>query len=436
MNSDITESSIYRLACLNQQHSQELFCLHAFGQPIPVEGFERVVKKFLDACQGLPLSLEVVGALLRGEDDLGHWEAQLNKISTTLPDDIKGRLKISYDGLDKEEKQIFLDMACFFIGEDCDTAVRIWDGSVWDGSVWNGWLGLRKLQNRCLMEVDSENRIRMHDHLRDLGRDIGEKEPPHRLWRSIDSLLNLFDQLPVRGIGMVHQHGSEWPDPESFKSLAALPGSHLLTNMRRLQVLKANGNCVESIFSIVHSPQLVCLSPQLVWLCWYSCPFTSLPSWIPLNKLTVLEIEGIKLETLWPDEHQAPLLLRELIVDAPLSKIPESIGRLKNLEKLVLHQNERVEEINLKTFLDELCHLKSLKCLVLRKCPNMKSLPDSFVNLTNLEYIDLSGCFNLQKLPKYFWKLQNLQHIDLSGCMNSKTLPPGLWKRKKPPGIE
>nr|ADE77602.1 unknown [Picea sitchensis] len=323
-------------------------------------------------------------------------------------------------------------MACFFIGEDCDTAVRIWDGSG-----WNGLLGLRKLQNRCLMEVDSENRIRMHNDLRDLGRDIGEKEPPHRLWLSTDSLLhNLFDKLSVRGIGMVQKHGSEWPDPQSFKSLAALPDSRLLTNMSRLQVLKASGNCVESIFSIVHSPQLVCLSPQLVWLCWHSCPFTSLPSWIPLNKLRVLEIKGIELETLWPDEHQAPLLLRELIVDAPLSKIPESIGHLKNLEKLVLHQNERVEEINLKTFLDELCHLKSLKCLVLRKCPNLKLLPDSFVNLTNLEYIDLSGCFNLQKLPKCFWKLQNLQHIDLSGCMNSTTLPPGLWKSKKPPEIE
>jgi len=235
---------------------------------------------------------------------------------------------------------------------------------------------------------------------------------------------------------MVHQHGSEWLDPQSFKRLAVFPGSRLLANTRSLKVFRANGDCVESIFSIVPSPQPVCLSPQLVWLCWHSCPFTSLPPWIPLNKLRVLEIKSIKLETLWPDEHQAPLLLRELIVDAPLSKIPESIGHLKNLEKLVLHQNERVEEINLKTFLDELCHLKSLKCLVLRKCPNMKSLPDSFVNLTNLEYIDLSGCFNLQKLPKYFWKLQNLQHIDLSGCMNSKTLPPGLWKRKKPPGIE
>jgi Leucine-rich repeat (LRR) protein len=137
------------------------------------------------------------------------------------------------------------------------------------------------------------------------------------------------------------------------------------------------------------------------------------------------------LETLWPDEHQAPLLLRELIIDAPLSKIPKSIGKLEKLEKLVLLQNEHVQEANLKTFLDELCHLKSLKCLVLKECSNMKSLPDSFVNLTNLEHIDLSRCSNLQKLPKFFGKLRNLQLIDLSGCLSLKTFPSGRWKQKK-----
>jgi hypothetical protein len=171
---------------LNRQHSQELFCSHAFGQPHPVVGFEEVVEKFLDACDGLPLSLKVLGALLRGKDDLKYWNAQLRKTSKILPSDIQSRLKISYDALDKEEKQIFLDIACFFIGEDRDTAIRIWDGSGWEG-----WLGLWNLENRCLVEVDSENCLRMHDHLRDLGRDMAENsEYPRRLWRPTDNLLH------------------------------------------------------------------------------------------------------------------------------------------------------------------------------------------------------------------------------------------------------
>lgn len=431
INSGIEKSFIYELNGLHQQHSQELFCSHAFGQPNPREGFREVVKNFLYVCQGLPLSLQVIGASLYGKDEMEFWVAHFNKISNIVPDDITSRLRISYDGLDNEEKQMFLDIACFFLGEYSDTAIRIWGGSG-----WNGWLGLHKLQNRYLIEVDSENRIRMHDHLRDLGRDIGEKESPHRLWRGTEDLhLNLLDNnFQVRGIDMVHQHGSEWPDPHLFKTLAELPINVWLSNMGRLRLLRAEGDYVESIFSAVQSPQLLRFSPRLVWLSWDSCPCTSLPAWIPLEKLHVLEINGSNLHTLWPDEYdQAPLKLRELIIDAPLSKIPKSIGKLKDLEKLVLRQNERVEEANLKTFLDELCHLKSLKFLVLRKCSNMESLPDSFVNLTNLEHLDLSECSNLQKLPSSFGKLQNLELIDLSGCVRLKTFPPGRWKRKKPP---
>ena len=127
-NSGIAESSIYTLKGLNWEHSQELFCSHAFGQPSPAFGFEYVVEKFLDICNGLPLSLKVLGALLCGNYDLEYWEAQLRKTSKILPNDIQSTLKISYDALDTEEKQIFLDIACFFIGEPRDTVIRIWDG--------------------------------------------------------------------------------------------------------------------------------------------------------------------------------------------------------------------------------------------------------------------------------------------------------------------
>jgi len=153
-----------------------------------------VVEKFLNVCDGLPLSLKVLGALLRGKDDLKYWNAQLEKTSKILPSDILSTLRISYDALDIEEKHIFLDIACFFIGEDRDTAIRIWDGSDWEG-----WLGLWKLENRCLVEVDSKNRLRMHDHLRDLGRELAENsEYPRRLWRLTDRLLhNVLDQSPV-----------------------------------------------------------------------------------------------------------------------------------------------------------------------------------------------------------------------------------------------
>lgn len=75
---------------------------------------------------------------MHGKIDFKYWEAQFHKIRKALPTDIHSRLRISYDSLDEEEKQIFLHVACFFIGEDRDTAIRIWEGSGWEG-----WLGLR-----------------------------------------------------------------------------------------------------------------------------------------------------------------------------------------------------------------------------------------------------------------------------------------------------
>jgi hypothetical protein len=63
----------------------------------------------------------------------------LRKISKILlEENIQSRLEISYDCLDEEKKQIFLDIAqifldiaCFFTNEDRDIAIRIWDGSGW-----------------------------------------------------------------------------------------------------------------------------------------------------------------------------------------------------------------------------------------------------------------------------------------------------------------
>jgi leucine-rich repeat protein SHOC2 len=172
----VENTSIYKLTGLNPPQAEELFCCYAFNQTYPLLGFESLVKKFLKTCDGLPLSLKVFGALLNGNYDKCHWQYLLNELE--LPREIQTKLKISYDSLNGREQQIFLDIACFFIGENRDMAIKIWEGSG-----WNGLLEFQNIQDKCLVEVDSENKIKMHDHLRDLGRDLA-KAPglPRRLW--------------------------------------------------------------------------------------------------------------------------------------------------------------------------------------------------------------------------------------------------------------
>jgi len=46
----------------------------------------------------------------------------------------------------------------------------------WNGLGWKATMGLWNLEIKGLVELDSKNRLRMHDHLPDLGRDIAKQE--------------------------------------------------------------------------------------------------------------------------------------------------------------------------------------------------------------------------------------------------------------------
>lgn len=79
----IAETSIYELEGLNRQHSEELFCFHAFGQPHPQPEFADLTHQLITVCDGLPLSLKVFGALLFGENERPYWEEILNQLRLT-----------------------------------------------------------------------------------------------------------------------------------------------------------------------------------------------------------------------------------------------------------------------------------------------------------------------------------------------------------------
>ena len=87
----------------------------------------------MNACNGLPLSLKVFGALLYGNNDIFYWKEQSDKLERILNSEIQERIRISYNALDVVQKIIFLDIACLFIGGNTDTTIRIWNGLGWGG---------------------------------------------------------------------------------------------------------------------------------------------------------------------------------------------------------------------------------------------------------------------------------------------------------------
>ena len=120
---------------------------------------------------GLPLGLKVLGRFLCGKT-VGEWESELHKLKQESNQEIQSALKRSYDELDHTQKQLFLDVACFFNGEDKDFVTRILDACNFYAKG-----GIRVLTDKCLVTI-LDNKIWMHDLLQQMGRDIVRQESP------------------------------------------------------------------------------------------------------------------------------------------------------------------------------------------------------------------------------------------------------------------
>ncbi|GMP39621.1 hypothetical protein CsSME_00010382 [Camellia sinensis var. sinensis] len=185
----------YLVKELNDDEALCLFSRHAFGKDKPIEAYIEHSKTVIHHCGGLPLALEALGSSLSGET-IDVWESALAKLRTHFPEKIHNVLKISYDSLDDHEKNLFLDIACFFVGKDKDYTVKILEEC--DFSIT---IGIQNLTRRGLIEVNKDdNKLIMHQVLRDMGREIvrreSQKEPGKRsrVWCHKDAFNVLRDK--------------------------------------------------------------------------------------------------------------------------------------------------------------------------------------------------------------------------------------------------
>jgi hypothetical protein len=74
----------------------------------------------------------------------------LVRFSTTLHEDITKTLKVSYNALNDEEKEAFLDIGCFLVGEETELAIRVLEGLYGINIVHS----LERLHQKCLVDLD------------------------------------------------------------------------------------------------------------------------------------------------------------------------------------------------------------------------------------------------------------------------------------------
>ena len=190
---EVTE--IYEAEVLNHDEALKLFSLKAFKMDHPTEDYRKLSQAFVDYFNGLPLALEVLGSFLF-KKSIDEWKSGLGRLNEFPERRILNVLQISFNGLTEYEKEIFLDIACFFNHINQDDAKKILD--------WLGLypkIGLKVLRDKSLIKLHG-NQLWMHDLLQEMGRDIvcqecKDPEERSRLW-SFDDIDNVLTENTVR----------------------------------------------------------------------------------------------------------------------------------------------------------------------------------------------------------------------------------------------
>ncbi len=216
----ISKDGKFEMDALNEKQAMELFSWKAFRQSTPPHDFASITSEVVDACQGLPLSLEVTESWLSTKTKPQEWEEGLSRLKNVKPfggdrienDKLWGRLSISYIDLAYEEQQMFLDIACFFseynlkfeTGVTVQKALQIWN-------VPSSMSSLQNLMDRSLVKVNDKGNLVMHDQLRDMGRQIVKEASSYergnqsRIWDKEEARMVLLNEMVITSSSNVDQ---------------------------------------------------------------------------------------------------------------------------------------------------------------------------------------------------------------------------------------
>ncbi|KAH8968606.1 hypothetical protein BDL97_03G135500 [Sphagnum fallax] len=420
LKNHVKESAKVEMALLEEEQARELFMFHAFKHANHVTNyFKNISVEIIKACGGLPLSLEILGCYLCDINDLEIWKDALRELKAGR--NITGgfdnellwkTLRISYDHLNEEHQDMFLDIACFFIGFKKNTFCRVYWNS--DGSS-SPMLGLQNLKDRSLIKWAEDGSLYMHEHLRDMGQNIATKVTMSRfIWKPNISLQNNQVVKNLKGI--------------SFKECEILPsffqnGSNEFHNLRLLDLTKASPNMIENF---IQSQDL----NNLRWLCIQACNIKKLPN--NLFNFCHLQVLHLKKCNCLQAFHLTKCNCLEFIFDilnqglnmsicVNMNKLSPSLTKLNALLELNLFGCWSLQE--LPTSIGQLTALQNLD---LRECYGLQQLPTSIGQLTALQNLDLRGCWSLQELPTSIGQLSALQNLDLRECSSLQELPTSI----------
>ncbi|XP_014504979.1 TMV resistance protein N-like [Vigna radiata var. radiata] len=376
---NVGADDIYEVEKLNELNSLKLFTLHAFKQNSSQETtYMDLVEEVLRYAKGIPLALQILGSLLYGRTREA-WESELQKLKKCQHLKIFSILKLSYDGLDDEEKNIFLDITCFYRGHhESEVVERL------DDCDFSSTIGMDVLKDRCLISI-SNGRIEMHDLIQEMGKEIVRQECPQyhekrsRLFKvneihevlkknkGLDAIQCIL--LHLREIKEVIIHGQAFEKMDNLRML-------IVNDYEDLHKSK-----------VVLASSLVSLPDTLKILFWKDFPQRSLPPNFCPENLVRLEMPNCHLEQLWEEDQSLPKLKRlNLSYSQKLTRI-QDLSLSPNIEEIILNDCPKLIKVHSSILLTK------LTCLSLDRCHNLNSVTVPCNILSRSPgYINLSWC--------------------------------------------
>ncbi|XP_030475870.2 disease resistance protein RUN1-like [Syzygium oleosum] len=382
----------YEVKPLDSIQSLELFNRHAFGRNPPPDDYVYLSRQIVYTTGGLPLALEVVGSLLRRQSK-AVWIDVLDNLREIPHEKVQDKLKITYNVLSHEQKQIFLDIACFFVGEDKMNAFYMWK----DCRFFPGH-SIQVLICMSLIKITDDNKFWMHDQLRDLGRKIVLEDTrvmyrrkQSRFWDPLTAFNIIRTEERKEAIEAVCLGGNTYTSKEFSK----------LPNMRFLKLI--NGE-LDGDFKNKLS--------ELKYISWHGCPQElSAINFHPSN-LVVLNLSHSYITEAWAGWSQIKVAKKLKVLELTnCFRLTKTIdfSHYTSLERLILKDCIFLIEVD-----GSLEKLKSLIYFNANGCISLRELPEGIGWLEKLEYLYLGNCKELRKLPESFERVTSLVELDLS----------------------
>ncbi|XP_022633771.1 disease resistance protein TAO1-like [Vigna radiata var. radiata] len=368
---------IYQVQPLNRENAMQLFCRNAFKVNHILSAYEMLAWDILSLANGHPLAIEVIGSSLFNRD-VSQWESALARLKEKNSNDIMDVFRVSFDQLDEDHKEIFLDIACVLCDYD-EKYVK----EVLNFRGFHADYSLQVLLEKSLISKMGTC-IYMHSLLKDLGRYIVKEESPKeplkrsRLWDYKDFCKAMLNNQTTEILEVIAVNSGGWI-PGWKSETVRINGLSKIEKLKflRLENVKCSG-------SLSH------LSNELGYLTWNKYPFDCLPQSFEPEKLVKLKLRESSIQRLWSGTKGLPNLKHlDLSYSNKLVEMPD-VAEAPNLEGILLE-----DCIQLRKLSPSIGLLSKLTILNLKGCKNLVGLPNSILGLNSLEYLSVYGCSKL-----------------------------------------